>query len=791
MKPTDRLVLPDEVIVFRVTSLDPSVRAAIGCGPDDYAVTRRRSRRTTRVVSPAAAELIREFREPTSVVDAVRRFIDRAAMTAEEVVESCVPFLNEMLNDGFIVPVGMEWPDADSNQLPVGAFVGRWEVLEPIQLLDDSDVYRVQSRDGVEGALKRVLSDRLSWLARALRNEARLLPILEGTTAPSLLENGADADPPFVVVSWCAGTPVLSAASELRRPWALEPRRAVARLCLAILDAYAHLHGRGVVHGDIHPRNVLFDASAGCVRLIDFGLACDGSEACRQSNLRGGVEEFLCPEYARAVLAGEAPPEPTPAGEQYSLAALLYTVLTGEGYIDAVLEEHGWLEAVCSEPPREFRRLGIPAWPNVEAVLARALAKDPSERFETLDRLRDHFAGAVEIDLRAERRSAAVRDWAPPGLFNAISARLDVDEGVGRILSSPAATINYGAAGIAYFFYRASCVLDRADLLMLSDVWIERAKRLHAESPDEACFNRRIGLGPVTIGRSGLYHSAVGIHCVDVLIACATDDIIRADAAVENFVAAAEIDDGRDDLVTGRAGHLLGCVSALEAVRAAGYRERRLLDFGRRRYSDLLAGWRSCVAGVAGADEPYFGVAHGWAGLSYAVLRFSSVAREPVAPQVLATLDELAALAVRDGEQASWPHGPENESIWPGWCNGSAGFALLFSQAHRMLSADRLLELAAMAAEHSWSQQPMTGQLCCGSAGQAYAFLSLYRLTGEGRYVDRARAMLDRAMTFVGNPGMNPDSLYKGDVGVALLEAELSDPFVSAMPMFESEGWPV
>jgi hypothetical protein len=50
--------------------------------------------------------------------------------------------------------------------------------------------------------------------------------------------------------------------------------------------------------------------------------------------------------------------------------------------------------------------------------------------------------------------------------------------------------------------------------------------------------------------------------------------------------------------------------------------------------------------------------------------------------------------------------------------------------------------------------------------------------------------MLDRSMTYMGSPGMRRDSLYKGDVGVALLEADLAEPFLSAMPLFESEGWP-
>jgi serine/threonine protein kinase len=790
MDPTDRLVLPDEVIVFPIAALDPSVRAAIGCDPGEYGVTRRRSRHTTRVVDRAAAELIREFREPSSVVEAIRRFTSRAGLPVEDVVEPCVPLLNEMINDGFIVPVGMEEPAADSDQLRVGAFVGRWEVLEPIQLLDDSDVYRVQSAEGVEGALKRVLAGRDPWVLRALRNERRILQRLEGTTSPTVLEDGTDAERPYLVISWCEGTPATSAASQLRRPWSHEARGSVAELCSAILDAYVELHRRGVVHGDVHPRNLLFDANTGQVHVIDFGLALDGSEERLRSGLRGGVQEFYPPEYAAACLADESEPPPTPAGEQYSLAALLYKLLTGEGYLHAVLEDRRWLEAVCTQPPREFSRLAIPPSPNIEAVLSRALAKDPDDRFESIAQFRDGFAKAIDADLQPDPPSSAAPSWAPPGLFPALTARLDLDEGINRVLSRPTATVNYGAAGIAYLFYRASCVLNRPDLLALADVWIERAKLALAESPSEACFDPRIGLDPRTIGRSGLYHSAVGVHCVDTLIACVTGDLRRADAAVERFVAAAETAEGRDDLVTGRAGHLVGCVCALEALRAGGYGEERLLPFGRRRHAELLAKWSSCAVAVAGTDEVYWGVAHGWAGLAYAMLRFNSLAHEPVAPEVVATLDELAGHALTDGGRAWWPHGPADDVVWPGWCNGSAGYVMLWSLAHRMLSGDRFLELARMAAEHSWSQPPMTGQLCCGAAGQAYAFLSLHRLTGEGRYADRARAMLDRAMTFIGSPGMIQDSLYKGDVGVALLEAELSEPFLSAMPLYESEGWP-
>lgn len=791
MNPSDQLIVPEEVILFPVAELAPSVRAAIGCDPDDYALTRKRSRRTTRVVDRAAADLIEEFRRPCSVIDAIRSFTLREGLRAEEVAEACVPLLNEMISDGFIVAVGTEQA-ADGDQLRAGDAFGGWEVVEPVQLVEDTEVYRVQSSGGVEGALKRVFADAEPWVVSALRNELRVLGRLSGPTSPSLLEDGSAAEDPYIVISWCEGTPVASAAARIRRPWSDEARAGVAELCIAVLDAYVDLHRQGVIHGDVHPRNLLFDGERRRVHVIDYGLARLAGDEPETGKPAGGVPPFFTPEYAAATLAHAPPPQPTAASEQYSLAALLYSLITGEQYLQQVLEGRRWLEAVCARPPREFSRLAIPPSSAIESALGRALSKDPDRRFASMAEFRARFADAVDADRRRRPSGpGAARSWTAPGLFPALASRLDLAGGGESLLSRPTATVNYGSAGIAYLLYRAACVQERADLLALADVWIERAKRALGESPADACFDPGMGLTADTVGTTALYHSAAGVHCVDALVACAIGDRDRAEAAFERFAGVAGGSEPRDDLTTGRAGHLLGCASLVEAARAAGFAEGPLLDLGRRRRAELTAAWRSCADVVSGAGEAYLGIAHGWAGVAFALLRFRAVSLEPVAPETAAILAELERLARGHGGRAWWPRGPEDEEVWPGWCHGSAGHAMLWAQAHRVLADDRSLELARMAAEHAWSEPAANGQLCCGSAGQAYASLCLHRLTGDGIYVDRARKLLDRSMMFIGSAGMTPNSLYKGDVGVALLEAELAEPFLSAMPLFESEGWPL
>jgi serine/threonine-protein kinase len=353
--------------------------------------------------------------------------------------------------------------------------------------------------------------------------------------------------------------------------------------------------------------------------------------------------------------------------------------------------------------------------------------------------------------------------------------------------------VNHGATGISYFLYRASEMLDRPDLFAAADLWIERAKREAARAPDDAFYDRPRGLDETTVGRAALYHSAVGMHCVEALIACGAGQQRRMELAIDELLAAAQISEDRADLATGYAGQLIACAVLLEASSTAGYQEERdrLLALGRRRRDDLLSRWGRVEDRVAGASEAFLGIAHGWAGVAYALLRFAAAADEAVPDKVAQTLQALREIArVGDG-QASWPLGAHNEGVWTGWCHGSAGYALLWSYAQRSLSDQEFLPLALMAGEHAWAQQPAeTGHLCCGSAGQGYSFLALHRLTGDGVYVDRARQRLEHAVGFVGTRAMSPDSLYKGDLGVALLEAELSEPFLAAMPLFEPEGWP-
>jgi serine/threonine-protein kinase len=192
------------------------------------------------------------------------------------------------------------------------------------------------------------------------------------------------------------------------------------------------------------------------------------------------------------------------------------------------------------------------------------------------------------------------------------------------------------------------------------------------------------------------------------------------------------------------------------------------------------------------------GVAHGWAGALYAVLRWNKLSGQRPSAVTLRRLDELAEAGDRRGSGMRWawrqrlPDGSITSGTMPGWCNGSAGLTMLWLEAHRVTGETRFLELGELAAWDGWAgRDDPASNLCCGLAGQAYAMFAIARATGDDAWLVRARRLVSQAVAVAaGEDGATP-ALFKGIGGLALVQLEAEDPLHARMPLFEAEGWPV
>ncbi len=159
-----------------------------------------------------------------------------------------------------------------------------------------------------------------------------------------------------------------------------QPLPALIELAAQVAEALAHIHGRGMVHGDLKPSNVLV-AEDGTARLIDLGLARGGELPPLDL---GGTLGFIAPE----ILRGE---RPGPEADMYGLGVLLYHLLTRHApFRDADPAALGYLPlTTLPEPPSSLRpRLPRDLDDLVLAMLARRPASRPSPAARVVELLR-------------------------------------------------------------------------------------------------------------------------------------------------------------------------------------------------------------------------------------------------------------------------------------------------------------------------------------------------------------------------------------------------------------------
>ncbi len=769
---TDPLILPPDVLLVPVAELPDELRAQLRCDEGDYALTRPRSRSASRVVDAQAAVLLGEFKSACTIVEAVLRYSRAREADPQETLEEAYPLLQTLLNAGLLVPEGDAGAAAIQPSLLVGEEIAGFTIVECIQGLEDTELYQV--RRGATTAALKIERPAAAGRTGLFEREAAILEHLDGHGDPRLLASGETDGRRYLAIKWLSGVDADFAADELRRSG---DRAGLSRLCRGVARAYASLHEQGVIHGDVHPRNVLVDAD-GSVRLIDFGIArWDGAPEGLARIGRGGVAFFFEPEYASAVLAESQPPEASLHGEQYGVAALLYRLATGVHCRDFSLEKDEMLRQIAEEPPLPFTARGIDPWPGLEAVLARALSKAPGERFASLDEM---AAALDRVSVPADRSRPSGPSPAE-ALLSRVLERVGMDGALlaAGLPAAPRASLTYGAAGIACACYRLAQTREDSGLLSLADLWAARA--LGNGDREDSFYDPEIDITPEIVSRVSPYHTASGVHAVRVLIAHALGDGGSQREAVAAFLAAAQEPCDNPDLTLGRSGVLLAVSLVLDVLDGPDVPE--VLAFGNTLLADL---WRDLDAEPAIAFSDNLGIAHGWAGYLYATLRWCRSAGVARPGNLEARLAELGEAAQPWGRGLRWRWG---RSTMPGWCNGSAGFVHLWTLAHRELGDPAFAALAEGATWNAWESPEGGGSLCCGLAGRAYALLNFHRHGGGREWLGRARVLASRAALEIERASEREDSLYKGKIGVALLAADLARPETAVMPFFEEEGW--
>ena len=262
--------------------------------------------------------------------------------------------------------------------LAAGAFVGRYQLLEPIGRGGMAEVWRgTDPRLGREVAIK-VLAEHLAGHADVLQRfdrEARAVAALSHPNIVSIYDVGMMQGRAFAVTELCEGATLRARLED--GPLGLDE---AVRIALEIARGLTAAHAKGIVHRDIKPENV-FVLHDGSVKVLDFGLVRrerPDAGALGSSSLETslgtilGTPDYMSPEQVRG--------QPADArSDLFALGAVLWEMLSGQRAFSRQTAADT-LAAILTEDP------GAPAPPRgrlsrkLKELIATCLAKSPDER---------------------------------------------------------------------------------------------------------------------------------------------------------------------------------------------------------------------------------------------------------------------------------------------------------------------------------------------------------------------------------------------------------------------------
>ncbi len=273
--------------------------------------------------------------------------------------------------------------------------LGHYEILEEIGRGGMGVIYRARQQHSRRiVAVKRILAHEVNsheTLVR-FRREAEAVASLDHPNILPIYEvSESEEDLPFFSMKYATGGSLRAAASTLRT----KPRECV-RLMAKVARAIAYAHGKGILHRDLQPGNILLDGN-GEPMVSDFGLA---KWLDQTSDLTRTLETLGTPGYIAPEQAECAADKLTPAADIYSLGAILFYLLAGRPPFVGPNVLHVIHQAAATPAPR-LRSLVPSVDRDVETIVGRCLESDPAARYQS--------AGALADDLEHWLRHEPIR----------------------------------------------------------------------------------------------------------------------------------------------------------------------------------------------------------------------------------------------------------------------------------------------------------------------------------------------------------------------------------------------
>ena len=266
-------------------------------------------------------------------------------------------------------------------------FNNRYQITERIGIGGMAEVYRAQ--DNVLGRLVAVKVMLPQYAAdenftQRFKQEAASAANLQSPYIVNVYDWGQDDGTYYIVMEYVRGSDLKTA---IKQRGAINQRK-VAEIGSQVCQALSVAHGLDIIHRDIKPQNIMVQPD-GNVKVMDFGIARAKNSTKEQTSSVLGTAHYISPEQAQGK-------ELTAASDIYSLGVVLYESATGQLPFDGPDAVSVAMKQVQDEPI-PAREINPEIDPSLEAIIMKAMAKNPMERFATAKDMRsalnDYLAG--------------------------------------------------------------------------------------------------------------------------------------------------------------------------------------------------------------------------------------------------------------------------------------------------------------------------------------------------------------------------------------------------------------
>jgi serine/threonine-protein kinase len=285
--------------------------------------------------------------------------------------------------------------------------LGQYEIVDVLGQGGMSIVYRARHKITEQDVALKLLPPELaahSQVKSRFLEEARALAQLDHPNIVHLYNFGQENGAFVLAMQFVAGeTWERMIMTRGRQEWPV-----AARIAIDVLRALEYAHGRGIIHRDMKPSNVLVRASDGAATVMDFGIAkMTTSTRLTATGQTMGTVRYMSPEQVRGQ-------EVDVRTDLYSLGATIYEAVVGDTPFDGnthfeIMTKH------LHEPPRPPSVLGVEIPPGLETSLLKALSKKPDDRFQTARDFRKALEEALTAaDLGLAETQRLARDSVSP-----------------------------------------------------------------------------------------------------------------------------------------------------------------------------------------------------------------------------------------------------------------------------------------------------------------------------------------------------------------------------------------